>query len=102
MPRTDESFIVGATRLGKLYKRSRRWGFNLLREWWQEQEAGGPVRVFKRRSGAMYTTLRTLDLYMPRGRRDEQLERRLRHIESDLEQVYTRLAEMERRMGMRR
>jgi hypothetical protein len=97
-----ESFIVGATRLGELYKRSRRWGFNLLREWWRDQQDGGPVRVFRRKNGAMYTTLTVLDMHMPRGRRDEVLERRLRHIDRDLDQVFTRLAELERRIGMRR
>jgi hypothetical protein len=100
--RADTGLIVGPTRLGTLYKKSRRWGYNLLREWWNEQEKGGPVRVFKRANGAMFTTLQTLDLYLPRGRRDEALERRLRHIEGDLDQVFTRLAELERRIGMRR
>lgn len=102
MPRGDTGLIVGPTRLGQLYKRSRRWGYTLLREWWAEQQAGGPVRVFKRKNGSLYTTLQVVDATMPRGRRDEVLERRLRHIDRDMDHVFTRLAELERRIGMRR
>jgi len=102
VPRADTGLIVGPTKLGLLYKRSRRWGYNLLREWWAEQQAGGPVRVFKRRSGSLYTTLQIVDAMMPRGRRDEVLERRLRTMDRDLDQMATRLAELERRIGMRR
>lgn len=98
----DPSYVVGPTRFGRLFKRGRRWGYARLRDWWHEQQKGGPVRVFKKRSGAFYTTMGIVDFYMPRARRDEALERRLRHIESDLSAAFSRLAEIERRMGRRR
>lgn len=98
----DPCYVVGPTRFGRLFKRSRWWGLARLREWWEEQQRGGPVRVFKRKSGAFYTTMGIVDFYMPRARRDEAAERRFRRIERDLDEAFARLAELERRAGRRR
>ncbi len=98
----DPSFVVGPTRFGRMFKRSRWWGLKRLREWWGEQLVGGPVRAFRRPSGSLYTTVGIVDLYYPRGRRDEAMERRLRALEHDVGESYARIAELERRIGMRR
>jgi hypothetical protein len=101
IPKHDERFVIGPCRLGKLYGRSRWWGSRLLREWWAEQLKGAPIRVFRRPSGRLYTTLGIIDQHMPR-RRDEVLERRLRTLERDLSESFARIAELERAIGRRR
>ncbi len=100
--RLDASLTVGATRLGRMFERSRYWGAGQLRGWWDEQQRGGPVRVFRKTCGYLYTTIAIVDQAMPRGRRDEALERRLRAFERDLTDAYTRIAQLERMMGKRR
>ncbi len=102
-PTPDPSFIVGPTRFGRMFKRSREWGRSMLQLWWAEQQAGGPMRVFSRgKQGQICTTIAIVDQYMPRGRRDEVLERRLATLERDLGEAYVRLAALERSIGKRR
>lgn len=109
----DPAVVVGATRLAAMFDKSRHWAQRLMREWWREQEQGGPVRVFKRneakhhrsgravRSFRYYTTIAIVDTHMAR-RPDRALERRLRQLESDVSEAYARIAELERAMGKRR
>ncbi len=99
----DPSFIVGSLQVAEMFNKSRWWAQDLLREWWNEQERGGPVRVFKKgKRGYFYTTTAIVDRYMPRGRKDSALERRLRMMERDLGEAFTRIAELERQQGRRR
>lgn len=98
----DPSFVLGPTKLGRMFGKSRWWALRLLRTWWKEQQEGGPVRTFRvAGGGALRTTTATVDLYMPR-RRDEALERRLAGIEKDLGALVTRVADLERAIGRRR
>jgi hypothetical protein len=97
----DPSFVVGPPELGRMFGRSRWWGLRLLREWWSAQQHGGPVRVFRRDSGHLYTTLGVLDQHMPR-RRDDALERWRASIDGDIDEAFRRLAEVERAIGRRR
>lgn len=107
----DPAAVVGASRLAAMFERSRWWAQRLMREWWTEQQAGGPVRVFKRasrrrrgrpvRTFGFYTTVAIVDQHMPR-RPDRALERRLRALEEDVSGAYARIAELERKMGARR
>jgi hypothetical protein len=86
-----------------MFKKSREWGRSMLQMWFDEQQAGGPLRVFPRgKQGQLCTTIAIIDQYMPRGRRDEVLERRLAAFERDLGEAYARLAELERATGRRR
>lgn len=98
----DPSFVLGPTKLGRMFNKSPSWGYRLLRAWWEEQQRGGPKRVFRHGKQRQYgTTIATVDQYMPR-RKDEALERRLVGIEKDLAAVVTRLADLERSIGRRR
>ena len=96
-------YIVGPTKFGRMFRRSRFWALKILRGWWSEQKKGGIVRAFKTPSGRLYTTVAIIDAApdLPR-RRDESLERRLRQMERDLSEAFTRIAELERRIGARR
>lgn len=98
----DPSFIVGPTTFGRMFKRGPDWGAKRLREWLAEQDAGGPIRVFRKPSGYLYTTVAIVDQYMPRARVDAATERRFKRMEEDLDRAFTRIAELERRVGMRR
>lgn len=98
----DDAFVLTASKLGRLFKRSRWWGQRVLREWLREQERGGPVRVFFKRNGRPFTTVAIVEAVWPRARRDEQSERRIKVLESDLERAFTRIAELERKIGARR
>lgn len=97
----DPAFIVGPSRFARMFDRSRWWAQRVLREWWDEQQKGGPVRVFRRPSGYYYTTIAIVDAHMPR-RRDEALERRLRRLERDMSESFARIVDLERRIGNRR
>lgn len=98
----DDAFVLTASKLGRLFKRSRWWGQRVLREWLREQERGGPVRVFFKRNGRPFTTVAIVEAVWPRARRDEQSERRIKALEADLERAFTRIAELERKIGARR
>ncbi len=95
-------YTLGAGELGRLFGRSRHWGQRVLRDWWGEQAQGGPVRVFRRSGGHYYTTIAIVDQFMPRRRRDVDLEKWRRVMERDLERAFARIGELERRMGLRR
>lgn len=103
-PGGDASLVVGATRLGWLYGKSRQWGVRLLRAWAREQAKGGPVRVFVGAGGGLYTTMPIIHQYMPPGR-DLELYRRVGALEADtadahrrIDQQAVRLSELERRL----
>lgn len=103
-PGGDHGLIVGATRLGWLYGKSRKWGARLLRSWAEEQARGGPIRVFIGVGGALYTTLPVVHQHMPPGRdlalyrRVETVEHDVAHAHQRLDQHAVRLSEMERRV----
>lgn len=92
----DASYVVGPSRFGRLFKRSREWGRRRLKEWAEEQEKGGPIRVYKNRAGGLFTTIGIVNHYMPRH---DVFERRFCALERDLLLVFTRLAEIERRLS---
>ena len=97
----DPSFVLGPSKLGKMFGRSRWWARRLLKTWWEEQQRGAPVRVFPLGGGRLYTTKATVEQYMPR-RKDEALERRFAGIEKDLASAISRIADLERSIGRRR
>ena len=104
-PGGDNGLVVGATRLGWLYGKSRKWGARLLRSWADEQARGGPIRVFIGTGGALFTTLPVVHQFMPPGR-DLALYRRVETLEVDvadahrrIDQTAVRLSEMERRVA---
>jgi hypothetical protein len=104
-PGGENGLVVGATRLGWLYGKSRKWGSRLLRSWAEEQARGGPIRVFIGVGGALYTTLPVVHQYMPPGR-DIALYRRVEALEVDvadahrrIDQGAIRLTEIERRLA---
>jgi hypothetical protein len=86
----DNSLIVGATRLGWLYGKSRKWGARMLKMWAREQDKGGPIRVFLGVGGGLYTTMAIVHQYMPPGR-DIALYRRVEAIESDIADAHRRI-----------
>lgn len=97
--------MVGATRLGWLYGKSRKWGARLLRVWAEEQAKGGPIRVFIGVGGALFTTLPVVHQHMPPGR-DLALYRRVASLEVDvanahhrIDQTALRMTEIERRLA---
>lgn len=70
-PAPAPDLIVGVNKLAWLYGKGRGWAEALLREWFEAQIPGGPVRVFKRgKRGSLYTTMPILHEHMPPGRRD--------------------------------
>lgn len=104
-PGNDNGLVVGATRLGWLYGKGRKWGARLLRSWAEEQARGGPIRVFIGVGGALFTTMPVVHQYMPPGR-DIVLYRRVEVLEVDVadltrrvDQDATRLSDIERRLA---
>jgi hypothetical protein len=97
----DERFIVRPTRFGQMFEKSRSWARARLKEWWDEQQVGAPVKVYRHHSGYLYTTLAVIDQYMPR-RRDEALERWKAAVDRDVSEAFRRITEIERRSGRRR
>ena len=104
---TDD-YIVGTFRLARLYGRNEHWARSLLREWYEEQKKGGPVRVFPRyaivkgkRQLRLYTTMGVIEQSMPRAR-DMELERWRKRIDADLDRAFARIVELELRLGIRK
>jgi hypothetical protein len=102
----DGSFVVGPTELARMFGKHRDWARRRLREWLREQELGGPKRVFTKTIArgrlALYTTVAIVEREFPNARRDPVLERRLRTFDEDLDRAFRRIADLERRVGMRR
>lgn len=96
MPKLDltrGSQVIGLVELAKIYGKSHRWARSLLREWWQEQEQGGEVRVFRRPhvgGWAYFTTKAVLQRHMPPAR-DMALVRSVERLDKDLDFLTTRL-----------
>lgn len=97
------SQVVGPVELARLYGKSRKWAARLLREWWAEQQAGGEVRVFRRRhprgEWAYLTTRAALHRHMPPAR-DVAIVRQVAGLEADLDRAVARLNELQRRVEM--
>lgn len=77
--RLDKSFTVGARKLGEVYGKSRSWGLLKLKEWFDEQERGGPRRVFQK-GKCLYTTVSVLRQEMP-GYQDVRFEKRIDELD---------------------
>lgn len=93
------SSIANAAAVGRHFGRSKSWGRQLLRSWAAEQEEDGLPRVV-RRGRIIYTTVAVLQHYAPK--KDETLARKVRALEGDLLDAFSRIAELERRIGRRR
>ena len=85
--------LVGPTKVGAQFGRSREWGRALLRQWWEEQQGGGHPRVLKR-GKVLYTTMQVLRDHTPRVR-DEAMLRKLRELDSAVDQLYGRVLRLE-------
>lgn len=95
------AFVVGQRELARMYGKSEWWARCLMREWWKEQQEGGPVRVFRRpwnRGHALFTTLPVLQATMPPAR-DMKLVRALERAERDLDFAHKKIDELARRVG---
>lgn len=80
----DKSQIVGVTRLAEIVGRSRWWAADKLREWLEEQESGGPQRVFRKgKRKLLYTTIAVVQREFV-GVHDPVMKRKLRDLESDV------------------
>lgn len=88
------SMLISSGEMGALYEKSRWWGRRQLKDWLAEQDAGGVQRVF-RRGTRLYTTLAVLDREFPRGRREKELEKRIRRLEADVDRAFLRIAALE-------
>ncbi len=42
----QQSLLVGPVKMAALIKKSRQWCHECIRQWWEEQKKGGPIRVF--------------------------------------------------------
>jgi hypothetical protein len=97
------SYVVGRDELARRYRKGQRWARELLREWWREQQEGGPVRVFRRRTktGASrvsyFTTTTVLLRDMPPGR-DEAVWRKIKEQGEAIEWLTKRLGEESSRL----
>jgi hypothetical protein len=97
--------VVGATRLARMFGRSRGWARRLLREWEVEQAAGGPTRVFRQgKQSGLYTTIRAIQSVLPAAK-DVVVYERLAEIETELGTINARVdrevvraGEIERRL----
>lgn len=85
--------LVGPTKVGAQFGRSRDWGRALLRQWWEEQQGGGRPRVLKR-GRLLYTTMHVLNDYTPKAR-DEAVLRKLRELDAAVDQLYGRVLKLE-------
>lgn len=97
-PGGENSLVVGASRLGWLYGKSRKWGARLLRKWAEEQAKGGPVRVFLGVGDALFTTMPIIHQYMPPGR-DIALYRRVEALEESTADAHRRIDRAVTEMG---
>lgn len=93
------SSTANAAAVGRHFGRSREWGRQLLKQWYAEQQEDGLPRVVKR-GKFLYTSVAVLYHYHPK--KDPETERRIRSLESDLSHAFSRIAELERRIGRRR
>jgi len=87
--RAAGGITIGVTELAWIFDRSRDWAAKFLEDWEDEQQNGGPVRVF-RRGRCLYTTLPVLHQWMPPGR-DLALYRRVEKVEGDVAEAHRRL-----------
>lgn len=92
------SQVLGPTAFGRLYDKSRDWARRQLQDWWEEQEAGGEMRVGRRPDGSLFTTIAVVRRTHPAGR-DMALVRRVEGLERDLTQAYRRLDALTTRVG---
>ncbi len=82
--------VVGVMGIAKRYDMGQWLARKLLRDWWAEQEAGGPLRVFRvtnkgsKGGHAYYTTETELLRWMPAAR-DSVLVRKVERLEQDNE-----------------
>jgi len=101
----DKSLVVGPTRFGWLFGKTKKWGARMLKRWAAEQADGGPLRVFVGTDGALYTTMAVIHQWLPPGR-DLALYRRMEGVEHDIADAHRRIdreairvSEIERRLA---
>lgn len=89
--RAAEGITVGVTKLAWMFDWSRDKAERLLSQWWEEQQAGGPVRVVRMgRRNLLYTTMPVIHAHLPPGR-DLELYRRMKEVENGVEEATRRL-----------
>src|SRR5678815_3891575 len=91
------SITLSSVGVGERFNRSPLWARRLLKQWWDEQQAGGEVRVFRRqrRDGrwSFYTTLAVLQRTLPTAR-DMPLVRKVDELERSLESAMRRIGQL--------
>lgn len=83
--------VIGVTKFAWMFDMSRDWAERVFRDWWTEQQMGGPTRVFKMgRRGSLFTTMPIVHQYMPPGR-DIALYKRVEAVEQDVSDAHQRI-----------
>lgn len=81
----DKSTIVSVTRLAEITGMSRWWARGKLDEWWEEQERGGPFRVFRKgKRQLLFTTIAVVQREFV-GVHDPVMKRKVRELEQAIE-----------------
>lgn len=88
------SQVVRSGELARAYGKSPKWARRLLREWWNEQQGGGEVRVIGQVDGrgrlVLSTTRAILHRHLPPAR-DAALVRAVESLGKDLDFMARRL-----------
>lgn len=90
---SESSVIVGVVRLAEMFGRSRKWARAKFDEWREEQEKGGPIRVWPsgRKRKLWVTTLAIVQREFAGGMRDPVILRALKQHDRDIEFLTSRL-----------
>lgn len=92
--RPSSTVVISVPEMARMYERSQTWARRILTSWLEEQEAGGEVRVFKRRDlrgrVILETTRAVLHRHAPPAR-DMQLVRAVERIDKDVDFLARRL-----------
>lgn len=92
-PSNEASVVVGVTKFAAMFGRSRWWAKAKFERWLDEQNRGGPVRVWysgkKRR--LLYTTLAVVQREFPGATRDPIVMRKLKEHDRDMDQLARRI-----------
>jgi hypothetical protein len=88
----DQSSIVSVTKLAAIVGKSRWWARDKLNEWLEEQQKGGPQRVFfqKGKRRLLYTTIAVVQREFV-GVHDPVMKRKIRDLEQTIEFLVKRV-----------
>lgn len=91
----DHSFIVGVTQFAEMAGRSRKWARDKYEEWLEEQEKGGPQRVFvsSRKRNLIYSSIGIIQREIV-GIRDPVVTRHLRQHDQDIDFLTRRMEKL--------